>query len=162
TDRNGNFNVPLLTVGTYRVTASLTGFKVYAQDNIKLSAYDRVNLTITLSPGAISEEVTVLGQTELVQTATATSGGVVDSNTVRTLPVNGRVATRLMMVVPGMSMTGATPNINGASDSRIQQPGIRYQVDGGDSSSVDIDGAGMPYGGGRLNKISMDAVEEVN
>jgi hypothetical protein len=162
TDRNGNFNAPLLPVGAYRVTASKSGFKVYTQADIRLSAYDRVNLTITLSPGAMAEEVTVIGQTELVQTATSTSGGVLETNTVRTLPVNGRVATRLMMVIPGMSMTGATPNINGASDSRIQQPGIRYQVDGGDSSSVDIDGANMPYGAGRLNKIGIDAVEEVN
>jgi hypothetical protein len=162
TNGNGNFNAPLLPVGAYRVTASVDGFKSYVQENIRLSAYDRVNLPITLSPGASAEQVTVSGQTELVQTATSTSGGVVDTSTVRTLPVNGRVATRLMMVIPGLSMTGATPNINGASDSRIQQPGIRYQVDGGDSSSIDIDGAGMPYGGGRLNKIGMDAVEEVN
>ncbi len=162
TDARGDFIAPLLSVGTYRVTASTTGFKSFVQEGIRLSAYDRVNLSITLEPGAIAESVTVVGQADLVQTATSTSGGVIDTSTVRTLPVNGRVATRLMMVVPGLSMTGATPNINGASDSRIQQPGIRYQVDGGDSSSVDIDGAGMPYGGGRLNKIGMDAVEEVN
>src|SRR5215211_1922701 len=98
TDANGNFTVPLLSVGTYRVTASMNGFKSFVQEGIRLSAYDRVNLPIILSPGAVAEEVTVVGQTELVQTATSTSGGVVDTNTVRTLPVNGRVATRLMMV----------------------------------------------------------------
>ena len=162
TDQNGNFNAPLLPVGLYRVSASMQGFKSFLQENIRLSAYDRINLNVTLSPGASSEQITVVGQTELVQSATSTSGGVVEAATVRTLPVNGRVATSLMKVIPGLAMTGATPNINGASDSRIQQPGIRYQVDGGDSSSVDIDGAGMPYGGGRLNKIGMDAVEEVN
>ena len=162
TDASGNFTAPLLRVGTYKVTASMAGFKAYVQDGIRISAYDRVNLAISLSPGAVTEEVTVVGQASLVQTATSTSGGVVREYTVKSLPVNGRAATRLMLVIPGMSMIGPLPTINGATDARIQQAGIRYQVDGGDASTVDMDGSFMGYGGGRLHKIGMDAVEEVN
>ena len=52
TDQSGNFTAPLLPVGTYKVTATMAGFKAHVQDNISLSAYDRVNLSISLSPGS--------------------------------------------------------------------------------------------------------------
>jgi hypothetical protein len=163
TDQTGGFIVPVLPVGTYRVTASATGFKTYVQENIRLSFADRINLSISLAPGAVTEQVTVVGEAGLVQTATTTQGGVLGTNIVEDLPVNGRGATQLMAVIPGMILLGGSPVINGASDGRIQQAGIKYVVDGGDSGTIDMDVGGCSYwSSSRVTKISEDAIQEVN
>src|SRR3972149_10069225 len=52
TDQSGTFIAPALRVGTYKVTATMTGFKAFVQDGIQISAYDRINLSISLTPGA--------------------------------------------------------------------------------------------------------------
>jgi len=60
-NESGYFIAPVLRVGKYKVTASVAGFKTYVQEGISLSVADRINLSIVLEPGAITEEVTVVG-----------------------------------------------------------------------------------------------------
>ena len=62
TDQSGTFIAPSLQVGTYKVTVSTAGFKTFVQDAIPLFVNDRVNLSMALSPGAVTEEITVVGQ----------------------------------------------------------------------------------------------------
>ena len=105
----------------------------------------------------------MVAEADLAQTATSTSGGVVGSHMIETLPINGRAVTDLMAIIPGMVTRGGYPAINGASDLRIQQAGIKYVIDGGDAGTVDMD-VGVPayWSSARINKIGEDAVQEVN
>src|SRR5262249_23131714 len=105
-DGRGNFVAPLLTVGVYRVTADATGFQTQVQENIRLSVSERLNLSIPVEPGAISEPVTVTGESPIVDTASTTLGGVVESRQVKDLPLNGRNVSQLLAVVPGVSILG--------------------------------------------------------
>lgn len=160
TDSNGYFIAPVLPVGTYRVSATSAGFKTFVQENIRLSVADRINLSITLNPGAVTEQVTVTAEAGLVQTASSATGGVVSSRVAETLPLNGRAVEDLMVLVPGRVALGP-PTINGGSDGRLFQPGLKYLVDGGDSSQIDSD---FSYGGyqsaSRISRLSVDALDE--
>jgi len=102
TDQNGGFVAPILPVGTYSVSASATGFSTYVQEGIKLNVADRINLSIVLKPGAVTQQITVVGEATAVQTASTTLGGVVNSNQVDALPLNGRALTQLLSTVPGV------------------------------------------------------------
>jgi hypothetical protein len=163
TDSNGNFFAPVLPVGNYRISVSASGFKTEVMDNLTLRVADRMKLTVKLEPGTVQETVTVTGVSPLVDTASTTLGGVVNSQQVNALPMNGRDIVELLALVPGMVLqAGSTQqSINGASSFR-QEGGLHFLVDGADASRVDFDILENTYGSsrGRVTRASPDAVEE--
>jgi hypothetical protein len=160
TDGTGFFIAPVLSLGKYRVTVTAPGFKTVRQEGINLSVADRLNLSIVLPPGQVAETMTVESGAELVQTATSARGDVINEQLTKDLPLNGRSVTDLMLLVPGM-VASAPPTINGGADGRLFQPGLKYLVDGGDSSQIDSDFASGGYlTNARVNRVSVDAVGE--
>jgi hypothetical protein len=163
TDANGNFFAPVLPVGTYRVTVSAAGFKSEVHDNLTLRVADRLRLEVKLDPGAVQETVTVLGSTPLVDTASSTLGGVVNSQQVANLPMNGRDIVELLALVPGVMLQGGATqqSVNGASTFR-QEGGMRFMLDGTDASRVDFDILENTYSSsrGRVTRASPDSIQE--
>jgi hypothetical protein len=161
TDPSGIFIAPVLPVGKYKVTVSMTGFNTYVREGIQLNVADRVQLSAMLKPGALTQEVTVVGQAALVDTASSTLGGVVGSQQVSELPLNGRALTQLLSTVPGVLLLGP-PSMNGASMGRLFETATRFLMDGTDSGQVDSD---LPDGGyltaARMTRASVESVEEV-
>ena len=86
----GDYNVPFLQPGTYRVDASHDGFKNYTHSGLVLQTEQTVTENITLPIGAVSETVTVQGETPLIDTATASTGQTLTADEVEDLPSNGR------------------------------------------------------------------------
>lgn len=160
TDSTGTFIAPALRIGKYRVTASASGFKTFVQSDITVNVNDRVNLHVVLVPGAVTQKVTVVGQTPLVQTASTTLGAVVDTRQAEALPLNGRDITMLTDLVPGTIALGNRA-FSGAGEGRLWENATSYLVDGGDSSQVDSNFAFGGYNStSRLTRVSVDAVAE--
>lgn len=163
TDAQGNFLVPVLPVGTYRVTVSSDGFKSQLKENIRLRVSDRVRLLFSLEPGSITETVTVSGQAPLVETASSTLGLVVETEQIDALPLNGRNVSDLLHLVPGnvLRTQGTKQAFNGTSLFR-QQGGLRFLLDGGDASRIDFDILDNTYGSskGRISRSSTEAIQE--
>ena len=86
----GDYTVPFLQPGTYRVDASHQGFKNYSHAGLVLQTEQTVTENITLPVGAVSETVTVEGNTPLIDTATASTGQTLTAEEVEDLPSNGR------------------------------------------------------------------------
>src|SRR6266581_2857796 len=61
TATNGTFSVPSLPGGTYSVTVSLQGFKTVTLSTVTLNAAVPASVKVTLSVGAVEENVTVVG-----------------------------------------------------------------------------------------------------
>ena len=163
TDSQGNYLVPVLPVGTYRVTVSSDGFKSQLREDIRLRVSDRVRLTFSLEPGSVTETVTVTGQAPLVETASSTLGLVVETEQIDALPLNGRNVSDLLHLVPGnvLRTQGTKQAFNGVSLFR-QQGGLRFLLDGGDASRVDFDILDNTYGSskGRISRSSTEAIQE--
>jgi hypothetical protein len=97
-----------------------------------------------------------------VDTASTTLGGVVNTQQVSELPLNGRSLTQLLVVVPGVVFLGPQRSMNGASQGRLFESGLKYLVDGGDSGQVDSDlGDGGYQSGARVSRASVDSIAEV-
>ena len=159
-DQTGTFIAPALRIGKYKVTASASGFKTFVQDDIQLNVNDRLNLSLSLSPGAVTEEVTVVGRSTVVETASTTLGGVVTSQQVVDLPLNGRAWDRLTNLVPGTVGLGNRA-FGGAGEGRLWQNATRYLIDGGDSSQIDSDSGYGGYGSSaRISRGSVGAGAE--
>jgi hypothetical protein len=98
----GNYLVPFLQPGNYRVTAELPGFKRYARSGIELRVNDKLRLDIALELGEVSETVTVAGQIQTIDTDTASRGLVISHKEIFNLPTSGRNPFQLAWLTPGV------------------------------------------------------------
>lgn len=69
----GAYTIPFLDPGRYNIEASATGFQLLKRENIVLEVGARLNLPLRLTVGQMTQEITVVGQQETVESATATA-----------------------------------------------------------------------------------------
>lgn len=105
TGANGRYQFAALRPTTYEIRAELAGFRTVRQTDVVLAANQNLTLNITLQLGDLSETVTVAGEAASVDISSATISEVVDSKRIVELPLNGRDAARLSMLVAGMVVT---------------------------------------------------------
>ena len=102
TNASGDFLVPFLVPGSYRISVSKEGFKEFVQDNIPLRVSDRVTINVTLSLGQVTETVLVSGAAPLIETATASMGQVIDTRRISELPLKDGNPVMLANLSPGV------------------------------------------------------------
>jgi len=102
TNGSGQFVFPNLRIGVYKVSAELQGFRRAVHPDITLNVQDRAEANFTLEVGTMAEEVTVKGQSELLQTQSANIGYSVDERQLRDLPLLGRRYAELAFLAPGV------------------------------------------------------------
>lgn len=116
TNSSGQFNVPSLQPATYHVLVEATGFKSYAQ-NYTLLADQVGNLQIQLQLGQATQTVTVEANSVHIDTVTPVLNQVIDRARVVDLPLNGRNAADLTLLVPGT----VTANGHGVQQGSTKQ-----------------------------------------
>ena len=99
---DGFYNLPLLQPGSYKVAATLQGFATLTRDGVRVTVSETARVNLQLSVGQLTENVTVVGEAPLVETANATMGIVIDEKKVVDLPLNGRNFTQLGTLIPGV------------------------------------------------------------
>ncbi len=103
TDETGNYVVPSLSPGHYRVDSVKEGFKKTEVADVQVDVNQTVRLDLTLSVGQSSEMVSVLAEAPLIQADQATLGQVVNNKAVSELPLNGRDFTTLLRLNTGVT-----------------------------------------------------------
>jgi hypothetical protein len=170
TDGQGRYSIPELPVGTYDVSARISGFQNVVQTGIVLTVGGRSVLDFTLKVGRTEEVVEVHGQASNVDTSTATVGQLFSPNQMGNLPLNGRNFTDLLALAPSVSTvpTGATQGgysvtAYGAqtnySVSGSRPLGTAYLLDGVDIRDSWNHGMGVSVTG---TSLGMDAIQEFN
>jgi len=136
----GAFVLPALQVGAYDVRVELSGFSTLTQQNLRLGVGESANLTFTLNLASVQENITVTGETPLVDVKQSSIAGRVGTVQVEALPLNGRNWLDLVALVPGAR--GNPGNIQaGASGSDM----AKYNVDGVDITNQCCAGANTGY-----------------
>jgi hypothetical protein len=100
TNESGHFNVPSIPPGSYTVSVEAPGFKSYVQQ-VTLLADQIRSMDIHLELGQTSQQITVEGSSVQVDTVTPVLSQVIDQTRVMSLPLNGRNAADLTLIVPG-------------------------------------------------------------
>ena len=130
TAADGGYTIPYLSVGTYDVTFTLSGFKTFTAGAVELHVNNRIRVNASLAVGEVSEEVIqVVGQTSTVQASSAVQT-LMGPTQVEELPLNNRNFVQLATLVPG---------VNSSSAGRSRHwTGLRRQpVDDGRPSQLD-------------------------
>jgi hypothetical protein len=102
TSKTGSYYVTELPPGTYRLEVEKIGFRTVIQSDIVLHVQDVREVNFDMALGSVSESVTVEAGPPEVQLATSSISAVVNSITVRELPLNGRSWTDLATLQPGV------------------------------------------------------------
>jgi hypothetical protein len=168
TNGAGEYYFPNLLPGIYRMEADMTGFKAAIKPNVFLHVQDAVEINFELALGSTSESVTVEGGEPLVQLATSDLGTVVDSRTIREIPLNGRSWTDLATLQPGVVAIETQASYSAAADRGNRGFGSQLSISGGRvrQNSYRIDGVGVnDYSNGGPGSVlggtlGVDAIEE--
>ena len=98
----GLYRASNLTPGAYEVHAEMAGFRAFTGTGINVTVGAEITVAITLQVGTVTEEITVTGAGQLVNTTSATMQALVDEVAVRELPLNGRDYLALATLQPGI------------------------------------------------------------
>lgn len=127
---DGTFTVPQLDVGTYTVKVTAQGFKAFTATELKIDVGRPYSLAVTLEPGGVNENVTVVAGADVLNATNAELSNTVSSRQIQELPLNGRNPLVLLTLQAGSASNGATNTaINGqrTSFTNITRDGINIQ-----------------------------------
>ncbi len=103
TTSDGNFRLPELAIGTYKISVSAEGFKTVVQ-NADVLAGAVVQANFKLTVGQRSETVEVEGTAPLVELS-PNNNNYVDNEKIENVPLNGRDFNSLLAITPGVQRT---------------------------------------------------------
>ena len=149
TGADGRYVLPNLPIGPYRVEVTKTGFATFAQTGIVLQVNANPNVDVSLKVGNVSEQVQVEANAALVETQATGVGTVIENRRIIELPLNGRVATDLIVltgaVIPqGVAGNGGFPGTQQFVINGGQSFGDAFWLDGSVFNNP-WDNANMPF-----------------
>jgi hypothetical protein len=149
TDERGEFRLPNVPPGTYRVQAELAGFATVVVPQIELLVGQNANIPFVMKVASLQETVTVTSEAPLVDISSSEVAGNIDRRQMEELPLQGRNWQELSLLVKGITANNVAerPGVN--SDDQFQLNLDGQQI----TQRVAGSGFGQP-------KISREAIAE--
>ncbi len=143
TSGEGFYTIQSLRPSSYSVTVEAPGFRSFTQTGVTLGADQSATVNMKLEIGATTESIQIVANSIQVDTSTSTIRQVVDESRMVELPLNGRNAAQLTLLVAGAVNSpnggadqGQTKTFPGAvtiSTNGSRQNNISYRLDGGNN-----------------------------
>jgi len=138
---DGAYVLPGLPGDTYDMTVSAKGFQKFTAKKIVLNVGDKARIDVSMTVGAITEEVVVTGESVAqVETTSSDLTSTITGKQIDNLVLNGRNFTQLVNLAPGVvSQTGqddAKVGVNGNVAYSMNGGRTEYnnwELDGGDN-----------------------------
>ena len=149
---NGTYVLPNLPIGPYRLEVAAGGFATYVRTGILLQVSNNLEINVTLQLGQVTQEVKVSADASMVQTQSTSIGQVIDQTRMLELPLNGRLATQLVMLSGASYNTQNSALVSSKNYSTSmtisvaggQVNGTNYLMDGGDNNNA-FTNVNMPF-----------------
>ena len=154
----GDFTVPYLLPGTYRVTVEVPGFQKSVTDNVGLVVGQQARVNVTMKTGTVSESVEVNANAVSLDTDSSAISQIVTQKQVDQLPLNGRNFLNLLFIAAGAVQT------IGEQGQMRQGQGNAISINGGRPESNNYTLDGLVNTDTALNTpaviLSQDAIQE--
>lgn len=156
-DGEGNYSFLSQRIGSYKVTAEKTGFKLAASAVFTLTVNARQRVNLTLQVGDVTQSVEVTTAAAALETDSSDRGQVITREAIVNLPLNGRAYADLALLSPGVRRSTITNrdasfNVNGLRSSLNN-----FMVDGVDNNAYGTSNQGFSN---QVVQLTPDAVEE--
>ena len=125
TNDTGRFVLPAMQPGLYAMRAELSGFQTQTRSGMRLVVGQAITLTFTLPVGTLADQITVTGESPLIEVSQTTLGNSMTREDIESLPTQGREMLSLMQMVPGL-----TPGLDNGNFE-----GTTYSANGRESNS---------------------------
>ncbi|MEO5742896.1 MAG: carboxypeptidase regulatory-like domain-containing protein, partial [Vicinamibacterales bacterium] len=163
TSATGDYVFTLLPIGAYTVKIELQGFQT-VNGRVDLATGDRARVDAKMDVGAVQENLTVTGESPLLQTDSSTVSSLINEKTVQDAPIPGRNIISMVQLIPGANEGALSSLANGTRpDERRQTSSVSINgvndvlnnqlVDGMDNNERSIGTVAI--------KPSIDAIAEV-
>jgi len=164
TSATGTYLTVNLIPGQYRLEVSLAGFKKFTQA-LTLEIAQRARVDVTLEVGTVSETITVVGTSPILNTSDNSLGTVVPQSQMANLPLAIRNWDDLLALVPGVQGDRYTEQGGGTSFGRtggVNVHGTRalqnnFLLDGVDNNSISENVQELTS---QVSRPSVDAIQE--
>jgi hypothetical protein len=147
-NERGNYSIPSLHPGVYRLTVHATGFETIVREDIRLEVDESARLDFKLLIGNSRTVITVNSDSPPVNGDNASVGTTVNRDIIDQLPLNGRGIQSLIELTPGVTVVPV------ADSSRGQ-----FAVNGqrSDANSFTVDGVSANFATGDPLAVSSQA-----
>lgn len=161
TNSQGEYVFPALSVGSYNIEASQTGFAPESISGLSLHTSELHRADLVLKVGQANAEVTVEANQLTVNTLSADLGTSIEANRIANLPLNGRDFTDLLALVPA-SVTTAGFGQTSLGGVETSFAGVNILLDGTDATRIDTNATSMQLGReqARITRASVDSIGE--
>lgn len=159
-NQSGHYLFDLVEPGTYRLTASATGFSKFEAQDVVLQTRSDLTVDVPLKTGDVQETVTVTAEVAAVQFNTSKLETTVDSRLTGSMPQVYRSPFLLAQLDPAV-----VPSVGNGDWNPFNSWGPGSQsIGGGADYSNDLQVDGSPTGIGVKNSFqpTLDSVQEVN
>jgi hypothetical protein len=157
TDEDGNYTIPALDPGVYRLTVDSTGFQTAAVEQIKLETNARQSYDVQLGVGGVGgDTITVTAEAPLAESETSVRGDLITGREVTDLPIPQRNFTLLAALSPGVTrpnlgLLGGGGNFVAGGGGQNNTESTRFRESGG--SVLVINGARATNNNFRLDGV---------
>ena len=153
TSETGTYRFPALSPGEYSLEYTLQGFGTLRRENIPVGVGAVVELKVVLKVSALSETVTVTGDSPIVNLASTTVSTNYNKEWVASAPTRHFSFFDLVNSAPGVSATSTLGSTSSATTLGSTTNDNVYAIDGTDLSA--------PTGGGAWPWPNADAIQEI-
>lgn len=154
---DGGFLFPNLQFGSYRLTASASGFKTAIIGSVVVESGKTTDVSVDLEVGTTSETVQVTSSAEQLNTTTNEVGGTITNRLVQNLPFNGRDGLNFATLIAGNMRTTSDRN---STFNGLPNASLNITLDGMNNNSQRFKSGGTSFFAFAPARI--DAIEEVS
>jgi hypothetical protein len=104
TGSNGEYSLPALPAGTYRLTVTRDGFRTAVFENLEVTLNRTLRYDVHLDIGSSHEQVQVSGELPLLETQSSAESTTIMPQEIENMPLNGRNYLDLLQLVPGVAI----------------------------------------------------------
>jgi hypothetical protein len=149
TDETGVYRIFALPPGIYEIKYTLQAFNTVIRKGIIVKLEQTITVDITMTPGVVEEQITVLGRSPLIDVKSTYKGMILSKEMFQMLP-KGRNFDTLVTAVPGVSNE---PWLGGISVDGASGAENMYYIDGTDITRMVV--------GTRGQSAAFEFVEEI-
>jgi len=135
TDGVGEYVIHSVPPGVYNVTVTMTGFETGSITDVSILIDEKHLLNFELKIGVASTVATVTAASNALQTQSAETGTVIETQDILDLPLEGRNFLDLTKLVPGVVTVGGSINAFALSVNGQREFANSIQIDGIESTT---------------------------
>ncbi len=102
----GEYSFPAVDPSSYSIKAVVQGYKTFERKGVRVGTQQFIGIDIGLELGAIEETITVTAEAPLLETANASTGDVLDTKSLESIPTPGRSVFLMANLQPTVQTSG--------------------------------------------------------